>query len=89
MYYQSAFPPKSVSCSVTDETNSTAIKPEPGFFDKAGGYHESGTGTDPDGNFCGECSSMDCSQCPVWLRDKENCYEDYQPVSSSADHPRL
>ncbi len=63
MSNQSTFP---------DETNSNAIKPDHGFFDQVGGYHESGTGTDPNGDFCGECSNTDCSQCPVWFQNKEN-----------------
>ncbi len=72
MCNQSTFPAKGVSCSITDKRNGGTMKPEPGFFDKAGGFHEGGTGTDPDGNFCGECSRMDCSQCPIWLQNKEN-----------------
>ena len=40
-----------------------------GFYDEAGGYHEGGCGTDPDGHFCGECSRLNCAKCPVWLCD--------------------
>ncbi len=72
MYHQSAFPPEGVSRGVTDERSSDAIKPEPGFFDKAGGFHEGGTGTNPNEEFCGECSYTDCSQCSIWLQNKEN-----------------
>ena len=36
------------------------------YIDNVGGVHEGGTGTDTNGNFCGECSNVSCSICPVW-----------------------
>lgn len=35
--------------------------------DEIGGIHEDGLGWNPDGAFCGECTSMDCKTCSVWL----------------------
>ena len=37
-----------------------------GWIDSAGGYHEGGCGTMPDGTFCGECCKLDCADCSVW-----------------------
>ena len=45
-------------------------KPE-GTYDEVGGYHEGGCGTDPDGEFCGECGSASCASCGVWARKKK------------------
>lgn len=36
------------------------------FIDEAGGYHEGGTGTMPDGTECGECGERSCANCEVW-----------------------
>lgn len=36
------------------------------FVDSIGGGHSGGTGTNPNGEFCGECTVGDCSKCPVW-----------------------
>ncbi|MCM1324393.1 MAG: hypothetical protein NC218_09590 [Acetobacter sp.] len=33
------------------------------WMDSVGGQHAEGLGWDPCGNFCGECSSDDCSTC--------------------------
>ncbi len=60
------FQSKEAPCNVTSETNDDPMKPDPGVFDQVGGYHEGGTGTDPNGNFCGECSYTDCFQCSIW-----------------------
>lgn len=37
-----------------------------GFFDEIGGFHSGGTGTDPEGHECGECSRVTCKGCAVW-----------------------
>lgn len=43
------------------------------IIDEVGGVHISGTGTDPDGKFCGECNSLSCGSCQGWLdKEKEN-----------------
>lgn len=36
------------------------------WIDEVGGTHDSGTGWDPDGNFCGECYGASCRTCGVW-----------------------
>lgn len=33
------------------------------------GTHEDGCGWDPNGNFCGECGSGTCEDCPIWDRN--------------------
>ena len=46
-----------------------------GFLDEAGGWHEGGCGTMPDGTFCGECCNINCAKCFVWQnrqRQKHN-----------------
>ena len=35
-----------------------------GFYDDIGGYHEAGMGWNPNGNWCGECSTVNCRECP-------------------------
>lgn len=42
-----------------------------GCYDEVGGYHEGGCGTDPDGEFCGECSNASCASCGVWARKRD------------------
>ena len=37
-----------------------------GYLDTIGGYHSDGCGWNPEGKFCGECSSMSCLDCGVW-----------------------
>lgn len=49
----------------------TGLEPDDGFYDEAGGYHEGGCGTGPDGVFCGECSDSNCAKCEVWHRRRE------------------
>ena len=29
-----------------------------------GGFHDSGMGWNPNGNWCGECSTSNCRECP-------------------------
>jgi len=40
---------------------------EKGFVDEVGGEHEGGCGWRPSGEPCGECSSMSCGNCPLYL----------------------
>ena len=55
--------------------NEILLNTEPGRFndydyrvvDEIGGIHEDGLGWNPDGDFCGECTNMNCKTCPVWL----------------------
>lgn len=35
--------------------------------DEVGGYHKGGCGWRPDGSPCGECSSMSCGACDMYL----------------------
>ncbi len=35
-----------------------------GWTDEIGGRHEEGCGWNPEGAFCGECSSDTCEGCP-------------------------
>lgn len=44
---------------------------DPEFVDSIGGGHSGGTGTNPNGEFCGECTVGDCSKCPVWAETTE------------------
>lgn len=39
-------------------------------YDEIGGFHDSGTGTNPDGEFCGECSFISCSLCSEWKNNQ-------------------
>lgn len=32
-------------------------------YDDVGGFHDSGTGYSPTGNYCGECSKLTCRDC--------------------------
>jgi hypothetical protein len=40
------------------------------FINSAGGIWEGGCGTDPEGKFCGECSTFDCDKCDWREREK-------------------
>ena len=40
------------------------------YYDRIGGYHSEGEGWDPNGNYCGECGKLSCTQCYVWLQGK-------------------
>ena len=33
-------------------------------YDDIGGFHDSGMGWNPNGNWCGECSNSTCRKCP-------------------------
>lgn len=35
-----------------------------GYYDSVGGYHDSGIGYSPLGEWCGECCWESCEQCP-------------------------
>lgn len=35
-----------------------------GYYDSVGGYHDSGIGHSPLGEWCGECCWESCEQCP-------------------------
>ena len=35
-----------------------------GYFDEVGGSHGGGTGVNPMGTFCGECTNLTCKNCP-------------------------
>lgn len=39
-------------------------------YDDQGGAHDSGTGTSPEGTYCGECSNVSCKFCEVWTAKK-------------------
>lgn len=39
------------------------------FVDSIGGSHGGGTGMNPNGEFCGECTVGDCSKCSVWVNE--------------------
>lgn len=45
-------------------------KEDYGFYDEIGGYHSEGLGWNPQGVFCGECSSMTCIECS--FRDEKD-----------------
>ena len=34
------------------------------YYDDVGGFHDSGMGWNPNGNWCGECSKLNCKNCP-------------------------
>ena len=34
------------------------------YYDDIGGFHDSGMGWNPNGNWCGECSKSTCRRCP-------------------------
>ena len=34
------------------------------YYDDIGGFHDSGMGWNPNGNWCGECSKFNCKNCP-------------------------
>ena len=34
------------------------------YYDDIGGFHDSGMGWNPNGNWCGECSKLNCKNCP-------------------------
>ena len=36
------------------------------YYDDVGGYHDPPMGWSPMGNFCGECTRGDCSECIIW-----------------------
>lgn len=36
-----------------------------GFYDSVGGYHDSGIGYSPTGEWCGERCKSSCENCPV------------------------
>lgn len=38
-----------------------------GYVDEVGGEHECGCGWSPSGKFCGECSSLSCGSCRLYL----------------------
>ena len=42
-------------------------QPWVGWLNEAGGLHEGGCGTMPDGTNCGECCKESCGDCTVWL----------------------
>lgn len=42
------------------------INREDGYVDELGGFHSGGTGTDPNGQECGECSHRSCADCDIW-----------------------
>ena len=39
--------------------------------DDIGGHHDGGVGTDPNGQFCGECSRISCEHFKVWRKNVE------------------
>lgn len=41
------------------------------WIDLLGGTHDCGVGSDPNGEFCGECSNISCEDCKVWLRGND------------------
>ena len=40
------------------------------YYDDIGGFHDSGMGWNPNGNWCGECSKSTCRECPN-IKSKE------------------
>ena len=52
-------------CQYKDEfeLKITAEMIEKGYTDEVGGFHECGTGTNPMGHFCGECTNFTCKGC--------------------------
>ena len=34
------------------------------YYDNLGGFHDSGMGWNPNGNWCGECTMFSCKNCP-------------------------
>lgn len=35
-----------------------------GYYDNIGGYHDCAEGWNPNGVWCGECTSISCAKCP-------------------------
>ena len=41
------------------------------YYDDVGGFHDSGMGWNPNGNWCGECSKLTCRECPNVVKNGE------------------
>lgn len=37
------------------------------YYDELGGFHDSGIGWNPNGNWCGECTVFSCKNCPNFV----------------------
>lgn len=51
--------------------------------DELGGHHAGGVGTGPDRIFCGECSSISCGDCKVYLNRKKELIKDEEEFMTS------
>lgn len=52
---------------IRDELRQFQSDPLGTMVDEVGGEHEGGCGWRPDGTPCGECSSLSCGACSVYL----------------------
>ena len=42
-----------------------------GYYDEVGGYHECAIGWNPNGIWCGECTSLSCANCPSRYEEED------------------
>lgn len=57
---------KTLMC-IRDELSRFLDYPFETLIDEVGGEHDGGCGWHPDGTPCGECGSMSCGDCPIYL----------------------